>query len=52
MRKVIIYILALLALLAAGCGSEQPQPKELQLCSSMGTKLTEVIADSTARLQV
>ena len=49
MRKVIIYILTLLALLAAGCGSEQPQPKELQLCSSMGTKLTEVIADSYSK---
>ena len=49
MRKVIIYILTLLALLAAGCGSEQPQPKELQLCSSMGSKLTEVIADSYSK---
>ena len=49
MRKVIIYILTLLTLLAAGCGSEQPQPKELQLCSSMGTKLTEVIADSYSK---
>ena len=41
MRKVIIYILTLLALLAAGCGSQQLQPKELQLCSSMGTKLQQ-----------
>lgn len=50
MRKFMIYALLLLLFLLIGCGrQQQPEVRELALCSSMGQNLTELIADSYSK---
>lgn len=47
MRKVLLTVILLCSLLISGC-MEQESPKELNLCSSLDSKMTDVLAESFA----
>lgn len=49
MRKFLLILICMVALLLAGCFEENQQPKELNICSSFGRKMTETLAEDFSR---
>lgn len=48
MRKILMMVLMVACLAAAGCGGQE-KARELNICSSMGSKITAVLADGFAK---